>query len=207
MSGDRRLAAGVIALALLSTALQAAGLAEGLRYERTALAAGEWWRLLGAHLVHLGPAHLALNLAGLALVALLVGRCWAAVPWLGLLLASALTTTAGLWWFAPGVGWYVGLSGVLHGLLAAGAARALVRGPERGFHALLLALLALKLGWEQYAGALPGAAAISGGTVIVDAHLFGTLGGLLGAGLIAGLQVVRGRGKGLEPRMDSNEEP
>ena len=188
MSRDTRLAVGVIALVALCTLLQAAGLARALRYERAALADGELWRLLSGNLVHLGGAHLALNAAGLALVALLVGRRLSLSAWAGVALLGAVAVGLGLWTLKPGVGWYVGLSGVLHGLLAAGAAVAAWRGKERRFHLLLLALLALKLTWEQLAGALPGSDWIAGGAVIVDAHLFGALGGLLAAALLLALR-------------------
>ena len=39
-----------------------------LRYDRAALAAGQWWRLLTAHVVHLGLEHAALNSLGLVLM-------------------------------------------------------------------------------------------------------------------------------------------
>ena len=191
MNRDLRLGAGVIAVVTLSALLQAAGLARALRYERAALAEGELWRLLSGNLVHLGGAHLALNAGGLALVALLVGRRLPLRTWSGAALLSAAAVGLGLWALAPEVGWYVGLSGVLHGLLATGAAVAAWRGIERGFHLLLLALLTLKLGWEQYAGALPGSDWIAGGTVIVDAHLYGAAGGLLAALLILGIRYPR----------------
>lgn len=191
MSREARLAAGIVALVAVSAGLQAAGLETALRYDRVAVRGGELWRLLSANLVHLDTAHLALNAAGLALVALLVGRWLSLRAWGAVLLICALAVGLGLWWFAPDVGWYVGLSGVLHGLFATGAACAAWRGPERGFHALLLAVLALKLAWEQLAGALPGTAWLAGGSVIVDAHLFGAVGGLTACALLLGRQRLR----------------
>jgi len=47
-----------------------------------------------------------------------------------------------------------------------------------------LLLLGLKLAWEQLAGPLPGSEALSGGPVVVDAHLYGTSAGLLGVWLL-----------------------
>ena len=41
---------------------------EALRYDRSAIAAGGWWRLLTAHIVHLDLHHLILNELGLVLV-------------------------------------------------------------------------------------------------------------------------------------------
>src|SRR5258706_16337269 len=35
-----------------------------LQYERASIGAGEWWRLLTAHWVHLGARHLLLDVAG-----------------------------------------------------------------------------------------------------------------------------------------------
>jgi len=164
-----------------------------LRYQRDAVLAGEWWRLLTAHLAHLGPSHLLLNLAGLALVWLLVGGALGPAAWGAVLLLSALAVSGGLLLLDPGLAWYVGLSGVLHGLLAAGAAARLLRpgGPQgssiqggsRAEGALLLALLAAKLAWEQTFGPLPGSAEAAGGPVVVDAHLYGAIGGGAAGGL------------------------
>lgn len=167
--------AGVVALAC---AAQAAGLVPALRYDRAAIAAGEAWRLLTGHLVHLGAMHLALNAAGLVLVAALVGPHMRLPAWGTAFVVSALAISAGLWLVAPGLDWYVGLSGVLHGLLVAGAAAAIGERRERLFAGTVLAAVAAKLVWEQTTGPTPGTAALAGGPVVVDAHLFGALGGL-----------------------------
>jgi rhomboid family GlyGly-CTERM serine protease len=86
---------------------------------------------------------------------------------------------AGFWFFYPELEWYVGLSGVLHGLLVAGLFAGLV---QRDREAVILTLFVIaKLAWEQLAGPLPGSESSSGGVVIVDAHLYGAIGGLAGA--------------------------
>jgi len=162
---------------IIGLGLPGDGVQEWLRYDRTAILDGQWWRLLSAHLVHLGGPHLAMNLAGLWLVWALVGAALSERSWLVLLFADALITGLGLLIFTPQLGWYVGLSGVLHGLLVAGTI-AEIRAGRRGSW-LLLAAVAFKLAWEQLAGPLPGSEASAGGTVIVDAHLYGALGGLL----------------------------
>lgn len=148
-----------------------------LRYQRTAVMDGEWWRLLSGHLVHLGPVHLGLNLAGLALVWALFGPRLSHAAWGLVLLLSALGCGLGLYWFSPGLIWYVGLSGVLHGLFVAGALAEWRVDPRSS--AVLLAVLAAKLLWEQLAGGTPGTARMIGGAVVVDAHLYGAISGLL----------------------------
>src|ERR1700759_82553 len=47
---------------------------EALRYDRTGLAAGQWWRLISAHLVHLDLDHAVLNSLGLVLMWALFAR-------------------------------------------------------------------------------------------------------------------------------------
>jgi rhomboid family GlyGly-CTERM serine protease len=172
-----------LGLALLMTALALASsqLTPLLRFDRAALQAGEFWRLLTGHLVHLGWSHLTLNLAGLALAWGLVGTSLTIPAWLMVLVGSALGISLGLLVFNPELMWYVGLSGVLHTLLVAGAL-ARLRGNGRAGRregSVLLTLIWLKVGWEQLAGPLPGSEAGAGGTVIVDAHFYGALLGLL----------------------------
>jgi rhomboid family GlyGly-CTERM serine protease len=156
-----------------------------LRYERGAIAAGGWWRLLTAHVVHLDLHHLVLNELGLVLMWALFAEDYDAVDWLTVVLAGALAISSGLWWLSPRVGWYVGASGVLHSVMAAGAANHLVR--RLWDRWLLIVALAGKLLWEHFAGHdQPG--------IVVDAHLYGALGGfLVGAALSARLAIIRPR--------------
>jgi rhomboid family GlyGly-CTERM serine protease len=171
------LAAGCAAA--VSTALQVAGLDAVCAWDRAALAGGEFWRVISGHFVHLSWSHLLLNLAGLALIAWIVGRAWDWFGWLVVSLISIAVIGVAFWTLNPELEWYVGLSGLLHGLLAAGLVVGLAR---REAESLVLAVLvAGKLAWEQFAGPLPGSEGASGGTVIVDAHLYGAVGGILAA--------------------------
>src|SRR5271163_4444002 len=85
-----------------------------LRYDRSAIAAGGWWRLLTAHIVHLDLHHLLLNELGLVLVWALFAGDYDPLEWCIIVLSGALAISSGLWWLSPRVSWYVGLSGVLH---------------------------------------------------------------------------------------------
>ncbi len=152
---------------------------EWLRYDRVWIARGEAWRLLTGHLAHLSWSHFALNGAGLLLVWYLVGATYGPRSWALIALCTLATIDIAFWVMNPALHWYVGLSGLLHGLLAAALFRRLRRVDTET--AVLAVLLVAKLAWEQFAGPVPGSELSSGGAVVVDAHLYGALGGLLGA--------------------------
>ena len=157
-----------------------------LRYDREGILHGQWWRLVSGNLVHLGWPHLLLNLAGLILVWLLFRQTLTTRSWIVVTVASAFAVGVGLLSFDPALEWYVGLSGVLHGLFAAGVIAGLFGGNRGDW--LLLALIVVKIIWEQLVGTMPGTAEIAGGTVIVDAHLYGAIGGAVTALLIIVVQ-------------------
>ncbi|HVC02433.1 MAG TPA: rhombosortase [Steroidobacteraceae bacterium] len=159
-----------------------------LRYDRAAIAAGQWWRLLTAHLVHLGARHLILDELGLVLVWALFADAYDAVDWIAIVAFGALAIGCGLWWLSPRVEWYLGASGVLHAAAAAGTVKHLVdRLWDRWI--LLIGLLA-KIAHEQYAQATGHAAAL----VVVDAHLYGVAAGfLIGAALCRRIAIIRRR--------------
>jgi len=156
-----------------------------LQYDRAAIGAGGWWRLLTAHLVHLDLHHLVLNELGLVLLWALFASDYDVVDWLIVAFSGALAISCGLWWLSPTVGWYVGASGLLHAIMGAGVARHLaVRAWDRW---LLLAGLCGKLLYEQSAGhAAP--------NVVVDAHLYGAAAGFaVGAALSWRIAIIRHR--------------
>jgi rhomboid family GlyGly-CTERM serine protease len=176
LNGDGRLGQALLAaqLLLLLPALGGVRVRELLQYERSALADGELWRLLTAHLVHYSWRHLLLNMAGLAVLWALFAREWSPGRWLLIAVVAALAIDAGLWFRAPEVAWYLGLSGVLHGLWAAGALAQLQR--RQGFATLPLLLLVSKLAYEQLRG---GSLVMGDMPVVTGAHLYGAAGGLI----------------------------
>lgn len=148
-----------------------------LRYDRVGLEHLELWRLLTGHLVHLGWMHAVLNLAGLGLMWALFFGDYSPRQWLAALAAAALAIDAGFWFLEPRLAWYVGLSGVLHGVMSAGTWAHLRRRDWDGW--ILAAFIVGKLVWEQTHGALPLSGAEGRLRVVVDAHLYGAIGGLL----------------------------
>ena len=170
----------------LAIAIACAGIALGgdearllLRYDRTGIGDGQFWRLGSAHLTHLGPSHLILNLAGLGLVWLLVGQRLQLRDWIVVTAIVVFGIDLGFWFVDVHLNWYVGLSGVLHGLLLAGAIGSWR--VARSESLMIIAVVVLKLLWEQLYGPLPGSEASSGGNVIVNAHLYGAIAGALAA--------------------------
>ena len=176
----------IVVTAALMIAIGGNSVEEALRYERDAVLGGESWRLLTGHLVHLDWGHLLVNIAGLALVWVFFGSALSPAFWVITLVVSALGVGLGLLVLNHSVAWYVGLSGVLHGLFAAGLVAR--REISAGIRLLLTVLLVGKLAWEQCQGPLPGTASLAGGNVIVDAHLYGTIAGLIAAILLVFLQ-------------------
>ncbi len=163
-------AAAVVALALWPDAFGS------LAWDRQAIGAGELWRALTGQFVHLGASHALLNLAGLGAIAVVFRGAFDAATWAGALGASLAGVAVGLQWFSPAVEWYAGLSGALHGLLAAGAVT-WIRSRETAGWAVAC-LLAGKLAWEWGSGASAVSVWLTGGPVLVEAHLWGALGGL-----------------------------
>lgn len=149
---------------------------EWLQYDRLLIRDGQWWRLVTGNMVHLNFSHLLLNMTGLLIAWLFFGAVLTLWEWTLALLLCSLGTGLGLWFLNPELVWYVGLSGTVHGLLYAGALRQLRRGNPEAW--LLTILVSLKLTWEQFYGPLPGSEATAGGTVIVDAHLYGSVAAL-----------------------------
>ena len=173
----------VICVALLCISLQYAGLDDVLRWERSLIDQGQWWLLLTGNFVHLGQSHLWMNIAGFILVVALVWSHFSTMQWFLVIVFSSMVVGVGLWFFNPEVTGYVGFSGTLHGLIIAGCLADLRTYPKSA--AILLTLVIAKLTWEQLSGPLPGSESTAGGSVLVDSHLYGAIGGaIIGAALI-----------------------
>lgn len=149
------------------------------KYDRLAIEAGEYWRFVTAHIVHLGKSHLNLNMLGFVLTWLLVGRNYSVLEWIFVTFTAVLIQSLGFWFLDTNMLWYVGMSGLLHGYMIAGAAKGFKT--LRTESTVLAGLVVLKLIYEQFSGPLPGSESTSGGSVVVNAHLYGALGGALAA--------------------------
>jgi rhomboid family GlyGly-CTERM serine protease len=158
-----------------------------LRYERVAVLDGEVWRLLTGHLAHADGSHLLWNVVGLVLVFALFASEYSPGEWLVMMLASTAAIDLGFLVFEPQLVWYVGLSGVLHGLMAAGlvAWLSVRRDP---LTVSIAAIFVGKLIFEHLRGPLPFTAESLTVPVINEAHSYGAIGALLCAMVLLALR-------------------
>jgi len=88
-------------------------------FDREAIAAGEWWRLLTGYWVHSDARHAGWDIAALVILGFVFEpRLTWRLPLL--LLLASLGVDAWLWWGLPTLGYYCGLSAVLNSLLVFG---------------------------------------------------------------------------------------
>ena len=166
----------VIALAGLAHLLPEAA-REWLVYDRSTIAVGQYWRLVTGHFLHTNLNHLLMNAAALAILWYMFGSYLNNLKATGLLLLLCALCGTGLFVFAPDLQRYVGLSGVLHGLVVWGSVADIRRGQRLGI--LLLVATTAKIAWEQLGGDTSGTAAFIGADVAIAAHLMGGVAGLL----------------------------
>jgi rhomboid family GlyGly-CTERM serine protease len=180
--GDRagRVGSAVVMLAgLAAGAMLASGwpaLAATLVYDRAAILAGQWWRILTGHLVHFTGTHLAADLAGLVVAGGVVARNRRDGIG-GLLVFAALGTGLVLLAFEPALVRYGGLSGIVWALIGYLAVDGMVAGGAwRWLCAAALGLLLARLGWEFAGG---GGLVVAGHAVVPLAHAAGLVSGMV----------------------------
>lgn len=148
-----------------------------LAFDRMQIEQFQWWRLLTANLLHTNANHLLLNLIAVALLWALHGQYFRLGQYTLMFFILCISTTLLIYGFAKQLQWYVGLSGVLHGVFLIGAYFDIKQGMKTGW--LLLIGVLIKVGHEQIFGASQDIADLINATVAIDAHLFGTISGLM----------------------------
>lgn len=147
-----------------------------LAYDRTLVKSHEIWRLISANFMHTNLNHLLLNAAGLLLLWALHGDYYKIDTYLNIFILCCMGCTLGIYWFAPKLVWYVGLSGALHGLFVWGAYKDIQAGLRSGW--LLFFGVWGKIAYEQIIGPSADVANLIEASVATEAHLFGAVTGL-----------------------------
>ena len=149
-----------------------------LMFDRQLINSGEIWRLFSAHFVHLSTTHMLGNLLAVCLLAYIAGEYLNNLHGISLLFWCVLVVGLGLYFFADHLHRYVGLSGVLHGLLL--VAPFVSKFYSRRIAFCFLVVILTKVGWEQsnFYDDMAMAETI-GGRVETRAHLLGALAGLV----------------------------
>jgi len=167
-------------LALLAAAVSLTpGLAEWLQYDRVAIAAGEWWRLMTSHFVHWSGEHFFWDVLAFGVLGWLCERDDAR-PFLTCVGLSAILIPLVLWFAMPAMLTYRGLSGIdsaLFALLAVRIARQSLTENDLlklGIACVVSAGFAAKVGFECLTGAtLFVDSAAAGMTPVPLAHVVG----------------------------------
>jgi rhomboid family GlyGly-CTERM serine protease len=167
----------IIILISIFLALIAPVSTELFTYDRQQLANLQWWRSITGHFLHTNTTHLLLNISGATLLWALHGHYYQVRHYLTLFFILCLGTSLGLYFFAPQMQWYVGLSGVLHGLFITGAYFDIRHKLKTGW--IILISVWLKVLHEQVFGASEDVAQLIAANVAIDAHLFGVISGSL----------------------------
>jgi rhomboid family GlyGly-CTERM serine protease len=168
----------IVILIMLALALGQPHSSQWLQFNRSQIDVGEWWRVFSANWVHLSVNHLLGNSLGMVLFAYIAGRYLNNATGVLLLLWCCMWVGTGLYIYADYLQQYVGMSGVLHGLLL--VAPFISKYYSHRMAWLFATVIIAKVIWEQ----LPWYDDMAmygyiGGRVETNSHLLGTVSGVL----------------------------
>ena len=152
-----------------------------LRFQRTLILNGEWWRLVTGHLDHLGWVHFGLNALFLALVLMIFEPLQRIIFTLGVWLSSVIAISLCLLLFSPELIWYVGLSSSLYSLLIIGI---ILDVRHSLFVRTAVAVLVFTKVLFEQGDQLPWVSQIISGPVAEASHLYGVATGFVTAIII-----------------------
>jgi rhomboid family GlyGly-CTERM serine protease len=152
-----------------------------LSYDRASIFNGELWRIFTSHMVHINGSHFTLNIVGLIVVFFLFGHLFRSFYWIMGIVGCMSAISLCQLLFCKELEWYMGFSGVLHGLFVMGVMGEIRR--KRSVCCLGLFLIAVKLAAEQFYGPSSGTMDLIKAPIIVNAHFIGAVAGGLFASL------------------------
>lgn len=159
----------IVSDASLQTALYA--------YQRDLFETGQWWRIFTAHFMHSNVIHFLVNIAGLVLLWLLHGEYSSPKSFAINILSLCAGISLCIYVWSPSIIWYVGLSGVLHGIFAWGVVIDIFFKRKTGY--LLLLGLIVKIIDEQFYSSSQFMSELIEVSVAIDAHFYGAVIGLI----------------------------
>ena len=148
-----------------------------LSFNGSAIADGQWWRLITGHILHTNFVHFVVNIVGLGLLWLLHGDYAGPKSFAYHFLILSVGISLCILFLSPNIQWYVGLSGVLHGYFVWGAMLDIHKKRKSGY--LLLVGITIKLIDEQFFADQSFMSGLIEANVAIDAHLYGAVIGLL----------------------------
>lgn len=157
-------------------------------YDRSSILNGEYWRVLTCHFVHTGWNHLFLNLTAFLLVFSLFLHLYSPFGWLIGATFCMIGISLSFLFFCPTLEWYMGLSGLLHGLFVMGIIGEIRKGNTLYCFGLLA--VTAKLALEYFIGPSNITNQFINALVITNAHLTGAIIGCIAACLIIFTQEI-----------------
>jgi len=147
-----------------------------LNYQQLAVSDGQWWRIFTSNLCHSNWNHWTLNIVGLWLM-----DVWykpvISLKIRNILLFFCIFANVALLHVFLNIGWYVGLSGALHGYLLGGAI--ISYATSKLVNGLIIVIMTIKLFVENTWQINSETAELIGAEVLEEAHLFGAIASLL----------------------------
>ena len=120
---------------------------------------------------------MAMNLVGLVVILGLFIDTFKKVSLIPVITFTSIGIGLALFWREPEVIWYVGFSGVLHGIFSYGVAHDLQQKNKWGI-GLGIGLL-VKIIYEQVFGAQQSTIELINAPVLINAHLYGAIAGII----------------------------
>ena len=160
-----------------------------LRYVRSSALNGEYWRLITCHFTHTGLEHLLLNLVGFILITILFSEVYSLRTWALGTLTCCISIGLSFILLLPTLDWYMGFSGVLHGLLLMG----IIGKTRQGnlWYLFLLLIVICKLLYEQLGGPTDITSNLIGVLIVTESHLAGAITGGIFACLIFCFEMIK----------------
>ncbi|MCG9623298.1 rhombosortase [Vibrio mediterranei] len=168
----------LLLFSLLCALLQIPSFQSLVEWNKLAIHAGQWWRIVSGNFSHTNLAHLGMNLAGLWVICYVFRPSWRSVVAVTLISATSIGFTL----LFTNLTYYLGLSGVLHALFAYWALQEALSGRNSSW--LLVLGIIGKVAWESFYGASEATSQLIAAPVATQAHAIG-----LGVGLILALSV------------------